>query len=125
MFHLFQLYVANVSSLCFKSRSGVRGRPGVAAGAPSWFRAGTGARSQTLARDAGERGAWDAMRAGVGCRRVAPSRQTPPPKRDLAQGRRKFHALGVGVGAASRQTLRSRLRALVVPFFFFDRRPLF
>jgi hypothetical protein len=38
VFHLFQTYVANVSSRCFKSRLGVAGcRPPTVAKAPPWF----------------------------------------------------------------------------------------
>jgi hypothetical protein len=51
MFHLFQLYVVNVLSLCFKSRSGVRGKLSAAAGVPSWFMC----RHGSAVPDAGER----------------------------------------------------------------------
>ena len=38
MFHLFQIYIANILSRCFRSRSGVAGRhPPTAAEVPPWF----------------------------------------------------------------------------------------
>jgi hypothetical protein len=52
------------------------------------------------ARVSGRR-ARDAMLAGVGCRRGAPSGRRLPPEQDLARGRRELCALTTGVGAAS------------------------
>jgi hypothetical protein len=70
MFHLFPLYVINVSSVCFKSRSGVvhiamriggwrladSGLPqplGAAVGAPPWFTCGRGMGVASLVRLSG------------------------------------------------------------------------
>jgi hypothetical protein len=92
-FILNVLFLCCVSSLYFKSRLGCY----ICCTARWWLavglvllqgcrcgsRADVGARFQMLARNASEREARDAMRAGIGCRRGAPSGQTLPSEREL------------------------------------------
>jgi hypothetical protein len=112
----FSLSVANVSSLCFKSRWGVahvticvsgwrtaacRSRLLLLRGHRRGSRAGAGARFQTLARDAGGRGVRDTMRASVGCRRGASSGTDVASRAGFGAGRRELRASSAGVGAVS------------------------
>jgi hypothetical protein len=115
----FSLSVANVSSLCFKSRWGVahviicvsgwrtaacRSRLLLLRGHRRGSRAGAGARFQTLARDAGGRGVRDTMRASVGCRRGASSGTDVASRAGFGAGRRELRASSAGVGAVSGRT---------------------